>query len=78
MIDIIGYVALCLALIAMMNKRIQTLRWIHLVSCMFYFTYGIVVKANPVAIGSVLFGLIHTYHLYKLNSSKNKLLNQKL
>jgi hypothetical protein len=74
MIDIIGYVALGLALVAMMSKRIKTLRWVHLVSCMFYMTYGIVTKANPVAIGAVLFGLIHVFHLYKLNTAKNKLI----
>ena len=71
MIDIIGYIALCLALIAMMSKKIQTLRWIHLVSCMFYMAYGIIAKANPVAIGAILFGLIHTFHLYKINTAKN-------
>lgn len=75
MIDIIGYIALCLALIAMMSKRIQTLRWIHLISCMFYMAYGIVSKVNPVTIGALLFGLIHVYHLYKLNTAKNKLIH---
>ena len=74
MVDIIGYIALCFALIAMMSKRIQMLRWIHLISCLFYLTYGIVSKANPVTFGAVLFGLIHVYHLYKLNTIKNKLI----
>ena len=74
MIDIIGYIALALALIAMMSKRIKMLRWIHLISCMFYMAYGIITKANPVAIGAILFGLIHVYHLYKLDKIKNKLI----
>ncbi len=68
MVDIIGYIALCLALIAMMSTNIRTLRWIHLISCMFYLTYGIITKANPVAAGAILFGIIHVYHLYKLNT----------
>ncbi|NJO92748.1 MAG: lactate dehydrogenase [Chloroflexia bacterium] len=75
MIDIVGYVALTLALIAMMNKKVFSIRIIHLISCVFYLIFGLLAKANPVAIGAILFSIIHIYHLYRLKASGNKLKN---
>lgn len=65
-IDMIGYIALTLALAAMMNKNIIAIRVIHLISCFFYASFGLLIKSNPVAIGAILFGVIHLFHLYRL------------
>lgn len=72
MIDMIAYIALTLALFAMMSTRIVVLRSIHLVSCLFYAIYGIMSGANPIFIGAILFGPIHTYHLFRNSFNRRK------
>ena len=70
--DTIGYMALCLALIAMVNKEIKLIRWLHLISCVFYAIYGFLTNTNPVLIGAILFIGIHIYHLIKLQTKPQK------
>lgn len=70
MVDIVGYVALGLALFAMMSKSIKMLRYIHLTSCVFYTVYGFIACANPVVIGAILFSCIHIFHLYRMHHLK--------
>ena len=70
MIETTGYIALSLALIAMVNKEIRLIRWLHLISCVFYAIYGWLTNANPVLIGAILFIGIHIYHLIKLNTTQ--------
>ncbi len=69
MIDLLGFAALGLALVAMTSRRMKTLRWLHLASCGLYASYGVLVAAPPVAVGAVLFGAIHVYHLRRLHSA---------
>ena len=70
MIDIVGYIAIGLALVAMISKQIIVLRWIHLTSCVFYAVYGFITDTNPVTLGAILFGGIHIYHLHRIYISK--------
>lgn len=71
MVDIIGYIALSLAPVAMMNKKVFLIRIIHLISCMFYIVFGFMSHSMPVAIGAILFSLIHIYHIYKMKIKLN-------
>jgi hypothetical protein len=72
MIDVLGYIALGLALFAMLKKQLSTIRWMHMISCVFYLIYGLLTESNPVSIGAILFIIIHIYHLSKLRNSKIK------
>ena len=70
--DAIGYMALSLALFAMMNKKVKLIRSLHLISCVFYAVYGLLTKANPLLMGAILFIGIHIYHLIKLQTKSKK------
>jgi len=72
MIDTAGYMALGLALIAMMNKKMLVLRSVHLASTVLYAVYGFASNSMPVAIGAILFSGIHLFHIYKMAKKKNK------
>lgn len=62
MVELIGYVALVLALIAMLSNNIIVLRGIHLMSCSFYATYGFIKESYPITVGAILISCIHLHH----------------
>ena len=67
--NIVGFIALSIALFAMSNKDITKLRWWHLASSALYIFYGILIDAYPVILGAVLYCLIHSWHIYKQKKS---------
>ncbi|MEO1050996.1 MAG: hypothetical protein AAFX87_10220 [Bacteroidota bacterium] len=65
MTDLIGYIALGIALLALSKKKLLTLKWWHLTSSALYIIYGTIISAWPVVVGAVLYCSMHIYHLVK-------------
>lgn len=71
MVELLGYLAIVLSLIAMAQKRVIRLRAYHMLSAILYIAYGIHIEAMPLIVGAGAFLIIHSWHLYKLTFSKN-------
>lgn len=65
MTSIIGFLALFFALVAMTQRSLTKLRWIHLISSILYLYYGILILAYPIILGAILYAVIHIYCLNK-------------
>jgi len=65
LVDLIGFAALGMALIAMSKKNVIMLRRWHLAASFLYLIYGLLIMAYPIILGAVLYCSIHLYHLYK-------------
>jgi hypothetical protein len=70
--DIIGFIALSLALFALSQKSIIALRSWHLASSILYIAYGYIISSLPLLLGAVLFSIIHIWHIRKYSQSKIK------
>ncbi len=62
-IEVLGYLAIAVGLIAMSCKEIIWLRSIHSISALIYIVYGSMIEALPIVVGGSVFLLIHMYHL---------------
>ncbi len=65
MTNVIGFIALIVAIFALSKKDIITLRWWHLWSSSIYIIYGVIISAPPVIVGALLYCGIHSWHIYK-------------
>lgn len=65
LVDLIGFAALAIALVAMSRKNVIILRRWHLAASTLYLVYGLLITAYPIIVGAVLYCSIHLYHLYK-------------
>ncbi|WP_196889326.1 hypothetical protein [Aureivirga sp. CE67] len=69
MVEIIGFLALIISVIAVSMTNIVRYRIIHLASSIVYVLYGFMISAFPIIIGALLFMTIHLYHLWKLRKT---------
>jgi len=65
MAEYIGYTALAISLLSVSMSNFLTFRYLHLLSSSVYLVYGLLIEALPLAMGSAIFMMIHTYRLYK-------------
>ncbi|MDX6189897.1 MULTISPECIES: YgjV family protein [Flavobacterium] len=66
--DLIGYLGITINLFSMSLKGERKLRLFSLIANSIYITYGMLIGAIPIVIGSSIAVLLHTYRLRKINS----------
>ncbi|PZV87272.1 inner membrane protein [Algoriphagus aquaeductus] len=73
--ETMGYLAIGAGFYAISKKDMAKFRVWHLISSVFYTLYGFFLMAFPLIIASVVFCVIHVYHLRKLRLDKVKVPN---
>lgn len=66
--DLIGYLGITINLFSMYLKGERKLRLFSLIANSIYITYGMLIGAIPIVIGSSIAVLLHTYRLRKIDS----------
>lgn len=66
--DLTGYLGITINLFSMALKGERKLRLFSLIANSIYITYGMLIGAIPIVIGSSIAVLLHTYRLRKINS----------
>ncbi len=66
----IGYLASALILVSLLMSSIIKLRWINLLGCVVFSTYGFMIGALPVGISNLIIGMINIYYLVKIYTAK--------
>ncbi|MFH6944538.1 hypothetical protein [Flavobacterium sp. FlaQc-50] len=66
--DQIGYLGITINLFSMALKGEKNLRLFSLIANSIYITYGMLIGAIPIVIGSAIAVLLHTYRLRKIDS----------
>lgn len=69
LVEYIGYSALGVSLLSLNMTNMFKFRFLHLIACVIYLVYGILIDAKPLAVGAILFSLIHCFRLYKMIKS---------
>lgn len=64
-VDILGYVASCLLLLAMLMTSVVKLRIINTAGCILYIMYGLYINSYPVAIMNGAIAIVNIVHLIK-------------
>ncbi len=70
-VEILGYVASCLLLLAMLMTSVVKLRIINTIGCILYIIYGLYINAYPVAIMNLAIACVNIVHLCRNRFSKN-------
>lgn len=68
--EIIGYVASLLIALSLMMRSILKLRIINLIGAIFFTTYGLLIRAYPVAAVNFIIILIDLYYLFQMLSTR--------
>ena len=69
-IEYVGYAASILIGISMFMKNMVKLRFINLIGCILFTTYGFIIKAYPVAIVNLVIAFTNIYYLYQLTKNQ--------
>ena len=70
LIEIIGWVAMCITISSFFFQEMKTLRIVNLIGCLIWMVYGTAIVSTPIVITNVAIGLSHLY--WFLNTSKDK------
>jgi hypothetical protein len=65
MIEIWGYLSMCVVLISTMMKNVKTLRITNIIGCIMFIIYGSILGAYPIVVMNTLVILIHVWRLVK-------------
>ncbi|MBO7495418.1 MAG: YgjV family protein [Salinivirgaceae bacterium] len=70
-VEIIGYVASCLLLLAMMMTSVVKLRILNTIGCIMYIVYGLFIGSYPVALMNAAIACVNVVHIYRNLFSKH-------
>lgn len=70
-IEIIGYVASCLLLLAMMMTSVIKLRILNTIGCIMYIVYGLFIGSYPVALMNAAIACVNIVHICRNIFSKH-------
>ena len=65
MIDLFGYLGVGLGLFAITKKKINIFRFWHIVSCISYIVYGLLIHAYPIVFSGTAYVLIHLWRVFR-------------
>jgi hypothetical protein len=65
LVDIIGYIALGIAMISFMQGSIMKLRVLGVVASTLFFAQAMMLESNSLMVANVCFALIHLYWIFK-------------
>lgn len=68
--ETLGYAAITAGFFAATKKDMGNFRLWHLISNFFYVIYAVFLESIPLLIASVVFCIIHCYHLRKMRLEK--------
>lgn len=71
-VEWLGYIASLLILTSLLMSSIIKLRWINLVGCILFATYGFLIGSLPVGLSNTAMAFINIYYLIKIYKSYNK------
>ncbi|MBD0777641.1 YgjV family protein [Maribacter sp. ANRC-HE7] len=69
-VELLGYIAITAGFLALTKKEMGAFRLWHLISSFFYIIYGVFLESMPLIIASIVFCIIHVYHLKKLKKER--------
>ena len=64
-IQILGFLALFVNLLAVSRKNMQSFRLLHLSGSFLYIIYGFSISAMPIVLGAIFYACIHIFQLIK-------------
>ena len=70
-VEIIGYVASCLLLLAMMMTSVVKLRILNTIGCILYIVYGLFIGSYPVALMNAAIACVNIVHICRSLFSKH-------
>lgn len=74
--DLLAYAAIVISLVAVSMKKMLPFRIMHLTASMLYLVYGLKIDSDPIALGGLLFGIIHIYRMRELYIASKKAKNE--
>ncbi|ELZ1714578.1 YgjV family protein [Vibrio parahaemolyticus] len=69
-IEFIGHTASLFVCLSLLMSNVRLLRYLNMVGCICFVSYGVMISANPIIIVNGFCVLINIYHLIKLRESE--------
>ncbi|MFT5581687.1 MAG: hypothetical protein ACI9XP_001006 [Lentimonas sp.] len=62
--EIIGYIGSFLILLSFSMKKMKTLRYVNLIGCGVFISYGVLIDSIPIIITNAAIVLVNIYYLF--------------
>lgn len=70
-VEIIGYIASAFVLLSFVMKEMTKLRYVNIVGCSFFITYGILLLSWPIIITNVAIVCVNVFYLAKAHRTSH-------
>ena len=71
LIEVIGWIAMCITISSFFFQKMRTLRTINFIGCLLWMIYGTLLVSAPIVLTNVAIGLTHAFWFMKNPKSKD-------